>query len=206
MPWYSVSKNRCASRVNGCYFHGPSCVCFWIFAFTFCFVGPRSSPNLLPETMPISFVTHVRNTPHTRDCQVLHGAAPGRMAAEESPEPRDIYWNNTRVTRKERNRRRIFVEGFLLLLYVFYVIPVTLLYLLLSEESIVSYAGWIQDWYNSVSVTNTRNRVFFVRGENSPSGQRFVSPGTVAVAVASIEAFDPLLGLFVKGLGVVHFL
>ncbi len=83
---------------------------------------------------------------------MLHGAAPGRMAAEESPEPRDIYWFNTRVTQKERNRRRIFVEGFLLILYVFYVIPVTLLYLLLSEESIVSYAGWIQDWYNDVSV------------------------------------------------------
>lgn len=74
------------------------------------------------------------------------------MAAEESPEPRDIYWFNTRVTQIERKRRRILVEGFLLVLYVFYVIPVTLLYLLLSEDSVTSYAGWIQDLYNDVSV------------------------------------------------------
>lgn len=72
------------------------------------------------------------------------------MAAEESPEPRDIYWFNTRVTQMERKRRRVFVEGFLLVLYVFYVIPVTLLYLLLSEDSVTSYADWIQDLYNDV--------------------------------------------------------
>ena len=84
--------------------------------------------------------------------QVLHGAAPGRMAAEESPEPRDIYWFNTRVTQMERKRRRVLVEGFLLVLYVFYVIPVTLLYLLLSEDSVTSYADWIRNLYNDVSV------------------------------------------------------
>lgn len=83
--------------------------------------------------------------------QVLHGAAPGRMAAEESPEPRDIYWFNTRVTQMERKRRRIVVEAFLLVLYVFYVIPVTLLYLLLSEDSVTSYATWIKNLYDDVS-------------------------------------------------------
>lgn len=73
------------------------------------------------------------------------------MAAEESPEPRDIYWFNTGITRKERGRRRILVEAFLFLLYISYVIPVTLLYLLLSPDSIMSYAGWIKTLYNNVS-------------------------------------------------------
>ena len=73
------------------------------------------------------------------------------MAAEESPEPRDIYWFNTRVTQTERKKRRILVEAFLFLLYVFYVVPVTLLYLLLSADSVTSYAQWIADLYASVS-------------------------------------------------------
>lgn len=75
------------------------------------------------------------------------------MAAEESPEPRDIYWFNTRVTQKERKRRRILVESFLFLLYVFYVVPVTLLYLLLSSDSITSYARWIKHLYETVKLT-----------------------------------------------------
>lgn len=88
---------------------------------------------------------------------MLHGAAPGRMAAEESPESRDIYWFNTRVTHNERKRRRILVEAFLCILYVFYVVPVTLLYLLLSEDSITSYADWIQDLYDEVRRTTPRD-------------------------------------------------
>ncbi|CAN0552052.1 unnamed protein product, partial [Ectocarpus sp. 8 AP-2014] len=84
--------------------------------------------------------------------KVLHGAAPGRMAAEESPEARDIYWFNTRVTQNQRNWRRVLVEVFLGLLYVFYVVPVTLLYLLLSEDSVTSYADWVADLYDNVSV------------------------------------------------------
>ena len=73
------------------------------------------------------------------------------MAAQESPEPRDIYWFNTRVTQNARKRRRILVESFLALLYVFYVVPVTLLYLLLSVDSLTSYAGWIEYLYENVS-------------------------------------------------------
>lgn len=73
------------------------------------------------------------------------------MAAEESPEPRDIYWFNTRVTQTQRKRRRVLVEAFLFVLYVFYVVPVTLLYLLLSADSVTSYADWIADWYANVS-------------------------------------------------------
>lgn len=72
------------------------------------------------------------------------------MAAEESPEARDIYWFNTGITQKERRRRRYVVESFLLLLYVFYVVPVALLYTLLSADSITSYAQWIEDLYNEV--------------------------------------------------------
>ncbi|CAM9575546.1 unnamed protein product [Pylaiella littoralis] len=105
-----------------------------------------------PEMTPRAFVTFKTFSAATVARQVLHGAAPGRMAAEESPEPRDIYWFNTRVTHNERKRRRILVEGFLCILYVFYVVPVTLLYLLLSEDSITSYADWIKDLYSESTV------------------------------------------------------
>ncbi|CAM9535056.1 unnamed protein product [Scytosiphon promiscuus] len=105
-----------------------------------------------PEMTPRAFVTFKTFSAATVARQVLHGAAPGRMAAQESPEPRDIYWFNTRVTQVQRKRRRILVEAFLLLLYVFYVVPVTLLYLLLSEDSVTSYADWIADLYDNSSV------------------------------------------------------
>lgn len=72
------------------------------------------------------------------------------MAAEESPEPRDIYWFNTGITQKARRRRRNLVVTFLFLLYVFYVVPVALLYTLLSADSIISYAKWIELLYNKV--------------------------------------------------------
>lgn len=85
------------------------------------------------------------------------------MAAEESPEARDIYWFNTGITQKERRRRRYVVETFLLLLYVFYVVPVTLLYLLLSADSIQSYAAWIARLYTTVSVVYVCMCVCFVR-------------------------------------------
>ncbi|CAN0143612.1 unnamed protein product, partial [Ectocarpus fasciculatus] len=101
-----------------------------------------------PEMTPRAFVTFKTFSAATVARQVLHGAAPGRMAAEESPEARDIYWFNTRVTQNQRNRRRILVEVFLGLLYVFYVVPVTLLYLLLSEDSVTSYADWVADLYD----------------------------------------------------------
>ncbi|CAN0467782.1 unnamed protein product, partial [Hapterophycus canaliculatus] len=33
--------------------------------------------------------------------QVLHCARPGRMAASSAPEPRDVYWPNAIVTRRQ---------------------------------------------------------------------------------------------------------
>ncbi|CAM9678070.1 unnamed protein product [Ectocarpus sp. 4 AP-2014] len=105
-----------------------------------------------PEMTPRAFVTFKTFSAATVARQVLHGAAPGRMAAEESPEARDIYWFNTRVTQNQRNRRRILVEVFLGLLYVFYVVPVTLLYLLLSEDSVTSYADWVAELYDNNTI------------------------------------------------------
>ncbi|CAN0286874.1 unnamed protein product, partial [Ectocarpus sp. 8 AP-2014] len=105
-----------------------------------------------PEMTPRAFVTFKTFSAATVARQVLHGAAPGRMAAEESPEARDIYWFNTRVTQNQRNRRRVLVEVFLGLLYVFYVVPVTLLYLLLSEDSVTSYADWVADLYDNNTI------------------------------------------------------
>ncbi|CAM9898767.1 unnamed protein product [Ectocarpus sp. 6 AP-2014] len=105
-----------------------------------------------PEMTPRAFVTFKTFSAATVARQVLHGAAPGRMAAEESPEARDIYWFNTRVTQNQRNRRRVLVEVFLGLLYVFYVVPVTLLYLLLSEDSVTTYADWVADLYDNSTI------------------------------------------------------
>ncbi|CAN0212189.1 unnamed protein product, partial [Phaeothamnion confervicola] len=61
--------------------------------------------------------------------QVHHTPTAGRLKAVEACEPRDVYWNNTYVTKRTRLLRRLFVDAFLALLYVFYIVPVTLIYL-----------------------------------------------------------------------------
>ncbi|CAM9788024.1 unnamed protein product [Chrysoparadoxa australica] len=77
--------------------------------------------------------------------QVHHSSHPGQLVSKEAPEPRDIYWHNAYVSPVVRARRRIFVDGFLSVLYVFWVIPVTLLYLTFSREALANKYDWIED-------------------------------------------------------------
>ncbi|CAM9922196.1 unnamed protein product [Discosporangium mesarthrocarpum] len=74
------------------------------------------------------------------------------MSAEESPEARDIYWINTGTTKKQRSRRRVVVEVFLLSLYCLWVVPTSILYLVLSVDSITSRVAWIAELYATNSV------------------------------------------------------
>lgn len=67
---------------------------------------PRSHPRRLgkrmrPRYSSRAFVTFRSFSAATVARQVLHCARPGRMAARSAPEPRDVYWPNAIVTRRQ---------------------------------------------------------------------------------------------------------
>ncbi|KAJ8599002.1 hypothetical protein CTAYLR_007663 [Chrysophaeum taylorii] len=82
------------------------------------------------------FVTFNAFTGATVATQVFHAATTGGMYAEMAPEPRDIFWGNIHVTVKQRATRRVIANTLVALLLVFYIVPVTLVSLVLSEQAI----------------------------------------------------------------------
>ncbi|KAJ1450508.1 hypothetical protein M885DRAFT_532295 [Pelagophyceae sp. CCMP2097] len=68
--------------------------------------------------------------------QVFHAAPPGKMIATMAPEPRDVCWRNMHLPQKERQTRRFLVGSLVFLLLVFYIVPVTLISLVLSESAL----------------------------------------------------------------------
>jgi hypothetical protein len=70
--------------------------------------------------------------------QSMHSSKPGAMQVSTAPEPRDILWGNIYVS-KGATRTRSFIGDFLVLLIIsFYVVPVALVSLLVSESALVS--------------------------------------------------------------------
>eukprot|EP00903_Cladosiphon_okamuranus_P008738 g8370.t1 len=69
--------------------------------------------------------------------QVLHCARPGRMAASSAPEPRDVYWPNAIVTRRQHTARRVCVEVFLGVLMLLFPVLVTMLSFVFSAENLM---------------------------------------------------------------------
>lgn len=68
--------------------------------------------------------------------QVFHAATPGGMHASMAPEPRDVFWQNVHVSSKQRTTRKVIANAIVALLLIFYIVPVTLISFVLSEESI----------------------------------------------------------------------
>lgn len=70
--------------------------------------------------------------------QVFHAATPGGMVAKVAPEPKDVFWPNLGVfpSRSRRTTRRVLANAIVALLLIFYVVPVTLLSFVLSEQAV----------------------------------------------------------------------
>lgn len=97
------------------------------------------------ELGPKAFVTFKTFAAATVARQVHHAAKPELLRAYGAPEPRDVYWFNAYVARSTRRKRRIVVDTFLALLYLFWVVPVTLLYLTFSRENLIAGSSWLKD-------------------------------------------------------------
>eukprot|EP00592_Proboscia_alata_P015609 CAMPEP_0194394914 /NCGR_PEP_ID=MMETSP0174-20130528/124122_1 /TAXON_ID=216777 /ORGANISM="Proboscia alata, Strain PI-D3" /LENGTH=740 /DNA_ID=CAMNT_0039190771 /DNA_START=1250 /DNA_END=3472 /DNA_ORIENTATION=- len=72
--------------------------------------------------------------------QTMHSSKPGSMQVTTAPEPRDILWPNVYVSKGATRTRSFIGDTLVLILITFYVVPVALVSLLLSESAIVSFS------------------------------------------------------------------
>lgn len=94
--------------------------------------------NHLIEVTDKCFVSFKTFTAATVACQSRHGTKPGSMKVYQAPEPRAVLWDNIYVTSKARKTRHFLANMFILILIACYAVPMTLLSLLISEQSLVA--------------------------------------------------------------------
>lgn len=70
--------------------------------------------------------------------QAVHASVPGRVVVSPSPEPQDVLWGNLYVTRTARTYRGVVIDVVVILLLMVYVVPVTLIALLVSPDNLAS--------------------------------------------------------------------
>ncbi|KAH8065803.1 hypothetical protein JL722_186 [Aureococcus anophagefferens] len=85
------------------------------------------------------FVTFRAFTGAAVATQVFHAATPGGMVASMAPEPRDVFWKNAELSGKQRTTRRVVADCLVVLLLIFYIIPVTLISLVFSEQALKAH-------------------------------------------------------------------
>ena len=90
------------------------------------------------EVTDKAFVVMRTFTAATIAIQSMHSSKPGAMEVNTAPEPRDILWNNIYVSKGALRTRSILGELVVLLIITFYVIPIALISLLVSESALVS--------------------------------------------------------------------
>lgn len=96
-------------------------------------LGPRDRQKLVGDK---AFVTFKAFTGCAVATQVFHAA--GGMRAQMAPEPRDIIWSNVHVSSKQRRVRKVIADAIVALLLIFYIVPVTLISLVLSEQALTA--------------------------------------------------------------------
>ena len=90
------------------------------------------------EVCDKAFVQMRTFTASTIAIQSMHSARPGAMQVTTAPEPRDVIWSNIYVSKGAKRTRSYIGELFVLLLICFYVVPVALVSLLVSESALIS--------------------------------------------------------------------
>jgi len=101
--------------------------------------GPYGSiEDHMNEVTDKAFVVMRTYTASTIAIQSMHSSKPGSMEVTTAPEPRDILWENVYFSKGARRARTLILEIFCLFLIAFYIIPVALVSLLVSESALVS--------------------------------------------------------------------
>ena len=77
-------------------------------------------------------------TASTIAIQSLHSSKQGDMEVRTAPEPRDVSWQNIYVSKGAKRTRGYIGDTIVILLISFYVVPVALISLLVSESALIS--------------------------------------------------------------------
>lgn len=111
------------------------------------FLGkPISNPTEAQDTMEDhinevtdkAFVVMRTFTAATIAIQSVHSSKPGSMQVSTSPEPRDVLWDNIYMSKGAHRTRSFVGQCLVLLIITFYVVPVAMVSLLVSESALVS--------------------------------------------------------------------
>jgi Calcium-dependent channel, 7TM region, putative phosphate/Late exocytosis, associated with Golgi transport/Cytosolic domain of 10TM putative phosphate transporter len=90
------------------------------------------------EVTDKAFVVMRTFTAATIAIQSMHSSKPGAMQVTTAPEPRDILWNNIYMSKGAHRTRSYLGEFLVLLIITFYVVPMAMVSLLVSESALVS--------------------------------------------------------------------
>ena len=90
------------------------------------------------EVTDKAFVVMRTYTASTVAIQSMHSSKPGSMEVTTAPEPRDILWENVYFTKGARRTRAFIADVVCLILIAFYIVPVALVSLLVSESALIS--------------------------------------------------------------------
>lgn len=90
------------------------------------------------EVTDKAFVVMRTFTAATIAIQSMHSSKPGSMQVVTAPEPRDVLWENIYVSKGALRTRSILGDFFVYLIICFYVIPMTIVSMFVSEKALIS--------------------------------------------------------------------
>jgi Calcium-dependent channel, 7TM region, putative phosphate/Late exocytosis, associated with Golgi transport/Cytosolic domain of 10TM putative phosphate transporter len=90
------------------------------------------------EVTDKAFVVMRTFTAATIAIQSMHSSKPGAMQVTTAPEPRDLLWNNIYMSKGAHRTRSYLGEFLVLLIITFYVVPMAMVSLLVSESALIS--------------------------------------------------------------------
>lgn len=90
------------------------------------------------EVTDKAFVVMRTFTAATIAIQSMHSSKPGSMQVTTAPEPRDVLWENIYVSKGAHRTRSILGDFLVYLIICFYVVPVAVVSMFVSEKALVS--------------------------------------------------------------------
>jgi hypothetical protein len=75
--------------------------------------------------------------------QTAQASSPFEVHCHIAPEPRDIVWANMSISPRSKVYREVFVLGVLVLLFLFWIVPIDTLAMLLSYQQIKDKMPWL---------------------------------------------------------------
>ncbi|EJD08522.1 DUF221-domain-containing protein [Fomitiporia mediterranea MF3/22] len=96
-----------------------------------------------------AFVTFEKMSSAQIAAQVAHAPQPLQCTTVLAPEPRDIVWDNMTHSTNVTRARELIVLGMMMLIFFFWVFPITALASLLSYEEIKKTMPWLGRWIDA---------------------------------------------------------